>query len=621
MKINKIRIKGWRSYDDTDGIKIDSLKNINLFIGPNNAGKSNLFWFFHELHNAIANKLQNLSSTPAGSINYITSSNFSTFDFWGHKGQQIVANIEVTDLPDPFPHQKFKVDQSLWKSNLVNLGVQIKVEEDKKSTLSCFSLMQPGTEEEILEVFKTSPKIFEPGQGFVEANDTNAYYFATEEVWKFFSNTFLFVDAVRHPKGREEKNESQFQVGQEIIKKIYQKAIDKKTGKEWREFRKSIISLISRVIGEPIADFDIPGGDPRFFLRRGDSEIDFELSMLGTGFSQVFILVAFLLLNRQKPYNIFIEEPENNLHPSAVVRLVKLIEQFPEHRIFISSHSAYLIDQANENWTIHQVTQKPTGASVITPCSTIPQKHNLLDSMGIRASQILQSNIIIWVEGPSDRVYLKKWISDLSGNDFSENEHYSFLLYGGSNLTSFDVLTDDEKIDIFKSSRYSLIISDSDRRKDDDELKQRVLNLRKKIEGNSEMNNFIKFGITPGREIENLIPSEIWNLVASESRFQKKWYKEDKSKILLETKAPTPTPQLGPNDIFEKFLASKYYLRKDGDTISKSGLKKISDKYNQNKVPIANFVCESWGNGHYSEEIKSFVIPIIEHIKVANGLT
>ena len=37
-------------------------------------------------------------------------------------------------------------------------------------------------------------------------------------------------------------------------------------------------------------------------------------------------------------------------------------------------------------------------------------KKGCLDDIGIKASDILQSNGIIWVEGPSDRIYINKWI-------------------------------------------------------------------------------------------------------------------------------------------------------------------------------------------------------------------
>ena len=32
----------------------------------------------------------------------------------------------------------------------------------------------------------------------------------------------------------------------------------------------------------------------------------------------------------------------------------------------------------------------------------------VLSNLGIRASELLQSNGVIWVEGPSDRVYIKR---------------------------------------------------------------------------------------------------------------------------------------------------------------------------------------------------------------------
>jgi AAA15 family ATPase/GTPase len=41
--IDSILIKGWKSFNDLQGIKLENLGDLNVIIGPNNIGKSNLF--------------------------------------------------------------------------------------------------------------------------------------------------------------------------------------------------------------------------------------------------------------------------------------------------------------------------------------------------------------------------------------------------------------------------------------------------------------------------------------------------------------------------------------------------------------------------------------------------
>lgn len=52
MKIRKLNLKNWKSYDEV-GIEINDLRHINIFIGPNNSGKSNLFKYFFKLKEMV----------------------------------------------------------------------------------------------------------------------------------------------------------------------------------------------------------------------------------------------------------------------------------------------------------------------------------------------------------------------------------------------------------------------------------------------------------------------------------------------------------------------------------------------------------------------------------------
>jgi hypothetical protein len=59
---------------------------------------------------------------------------------------------------------------------------------------------------------------------------------------------------------------------------------------------------------------------------------------------------------------------------------------------------------------------------------------DVLSDLDVRASDLFQSNGIIWVEGPSDRVYIKKWL-EIKDPSTIENLHYQFAYYGGKNGT------------------------------------------------------------------------------------------------------------------------------------------------------------------------------------------
>ena len=74
--------------------------------------------------------------------------------------------------------------------------------------------------------------------------------------------------------------------------------------------------------------------------------------------------------------------------------------------------------------------------TLVTPATTTAQSAEALADMGYKASDLLQSNGVVWVEGPSDRVYLTKWLSILAP-EFVEGIHYAIMYYGGCGQLAF----------------------------------------------------------------------------------------------------------------------------------------------------------------------------------------
>ena len=52
MRIKNLRLYGWRSFSN-EGVNFKNFKHINVIIGPNNAGKSNLFKYLFYLRSII----------------------------------------------------------------------------------------------------------------------------------------------------------------------------------------------------------------------------------------------------------------------------------------------------------------------------------------------------------------------------------------------------------------------------------------------------------------------------------------------------------------------------------------------------------------------------------------
>ncbi|SEN74736.1 ATP-dependent nuclease [Palleronia pelagia] len=264
---------------------------------------------------------------------------------------------------------------------------------------------------------------------------------------------------------------------------------------------------------------------------REDDKGDIRLSQSGSSLRTVFIVLAFLRLYPEIAKTGFasrlifcLEEPENNLHPALLRRLIDFLAHQRAERNFslvITTHSALCIDLAakrNDSTILH--VKRDDGRTICQNAMEYSGKSSILSDLDVRGSDILQANGVIWVEGPSDRVYVNRWIEVLSRGSLREGIHYSILFYGGKLLSHFDSLPPEslpEKVSMLAINRNVSVVIDSDRRPNAWKTKggkprrpQKRLNATKReIIHQVELQGGHTW-VTAGKEIENYVPAAVW---------------------------------------------------------------------------------------------------------------
>lgn len=280
-----------------------------------------------------------------------------------------------------------------------------------------------------------------------------------------------------------------------------------------QEFRAELNKVLEPDISiSALRVFQDENGAWEVHIQGGDRQL-IPLSNSGSGLKTVVhTLAAIWLRPRLGHYRIsdtifLFEELENNLHPALQRRLLFYVADTVRSHgcVFLATHSSVAIDLFNTDGDakIIHVTNNNGIATGIVAHTTISHG-GIIDDLDVRASDILQCNCIVWVEGPSDRLYFNRWMTLLSEGTLVDGAHYQCLFYGGRLLShlSAEYGEDDQtdSIQILRANRHAILVMDSDRSEADGPINTTKQRMRDEIES---INGYA--WITDGREIENEI--------------------------------------------------------------------------------------------------------------------
>lgn len=251
------------------------------------------------------------------------------------------------------------------------------------------------------------------------------------------------------------------------------------------------------------------------------------LSESGSGLKTILMVLVYTILIPDiekkvlSDYIFLFEELENNLHPSLQRRLLSYIEELAKKGaiFFLTTHSNVTLDSYQNSDLVNVLhVQKLNDKVDVWNVTDKIQKNSILDDLGVKASDLLQANGVIWVEGPSDRVYINKWLELFGNFDFREGKDYQCVFYGGRLLSNLSLEDEDELINLMSVNRNAIIVLDSDKKSSNTPLN----NTKKRILEEARKNNVLTW-VTKGREIENYLSGD----------YLKKYYIKEKSRMIF----------------------------------------------------------------------------------------
>jgi hypothetical protein len=269
-----------------------------------------------------------------------------------------------------------------------------------------------------------------------------------------------------------------------------------------KELFAKVQEFVRAVMDDPSITIDVPHDLSTIHVTQGGHTLPIE--NIGTGVHEVVIIAAAATVTQNSI--LCIEEPEVHLHPILQRKLLRYLESNTTNQYFIATHSAHMLD--SEIGSIFHVTRED-GVSSVRYAGAARDRAAVCADLGYRPSDLVQTNAVLWVEGPSDRIYLKHWIEQLAPGQFVEGTHYSIMFYGGALLSALSPL-DAEEVKEFISlrnlNRYMMVLIDSDKKTSRTRLndsKQRV------ISGISNDPSTGMAWVTAGYTIENYVPEQV----------------------------------------------------------------------------------------------------------------
>jgi len=500
-------ISGYRSFG-RDIQRVGPLSKINIFAGQNNSGKSNIINYLMWLFPLILKSLQG-----GGNIPGLGELDRPMKDWDGRTRVEIgiILNGEYHDKLRKLPNLNSNYVQwvdNILASNILSKGTNIAWIPFQTSANQSFSIDNQIIEELATKVLTPQQwqhlwaKITNQSQGDLRA------HWVPETLRRFVSLLRLPAISIipsirRYSQERTDKTDDFSGLG--IIERLAKLQNPSYKEQRLKDSFSTINNFVRVVTGNKTATLEIPHDRSEILVHMDEKTLP--LTSLGTGIHEVIILAsAATTLNDQI---VCIEEPELHMHPELQKKFIEYLDKETTNQYFITTHSASILDKPSAS--IFHVSLNE-GVSTVTPVSSAAQRFSVCIDLGYRASDLVQSNCIIWVEGPSDRIYLKWWINSLDPT-LLEGVHFSIMFYGGrllSHLTADDPEVE-EFISLRRLNRNISIVIDSDRKS-----KQKDINdTKKRVQAEFEAGAGLAW-ITAGREIENYIDRNILEVAAKD---------------------------------------------------------------------------------------------------------
>lgn len=222
-----------------------------------------------------------------------------------------------------------------------------------------------------------------------------------------------------------------------------------------------LTDFMREVLEDPNAGIEVANNQTDLHVRLAQAGRMLHIDDLGDGVKQVLMIAAATVA--YSDHLVLLEEPEIHLHAGLQRKLMRFLAANTKNQYIIATHSAHVLDLPGA--AIFHVTHDGSSTRV-APAVHASDVQRVCQDLGYMASDLLQANYTIWVEGPSDRIYWRHWLS-LVDPELTEGVHYVIMSYGGSLISEVHLegepQLESDLIQLLRLGRACTVIADSDK--------------------------------------------------------------------------------------------------------------------------------------------------------------
>jgi predicted ATP-dependent endonuclease of OLD family len=425
VKITSIGVKNFRSFRDR--VELTNLKKVNAFVGPNKAGKSNIFEAL-SLFKSLAGYQQNdrnplnyhfdkqkqnsilleivleLSDRERCAIvNWMPRHKQQLFK----KGHKIFKYIKYLGEINPTIH-KAVGSADITEEHLSvtdNSGHYVKMIhhrlEDGSAKRYSVDLDNALANLESINDFCNISLSYKDTRSvssrILAGSHTEIEYRIGEMMTDFLKQIRIFPPSrsIVHPRRQVEEGSKLSEDSSNLVSVIHALEVQQ---------QRKLFSELKKIVD--IKDITTPaaGTDVTVSVSEEGLTSWIDLDNLSFGLQQILILLV-AIITAEQGQTICIEEPEMNIHSSSQKMIFNLMRSINEDRnqFFLTTHSSIFTDVADDVSTY--LITKTRGCSTSMLIEQRSDIRLIKQQLGIRNSDIYGSDCVLFVEGDSEETF------------------------------------------------------------------------------------------------------------------------------------------------------------------------------------------------------------------------